>query len=280
MPKVSIIIPCYNYGRFLMETLDSVWQQTFRDYEVIIVDDGSTDTYTREVLADIEKKFPDVRIIRQENGGPAAARNMGVRQSRGDYFLPLDADDLIHPETLAICLRAIESDESIGMVYTDTQIFGNFTGTLIRPEYDFYRLLIRNYIVVSSLIRKNVWEDVGGYDVNMHGGYEDWEFYIRVGKAGYVGKLVKRPLFYYRDHGVSRNTCATEKHTDNVAYIRDKHVDLYAPEHLRTLKEIWRKKNRALYWQPMHYTRAGLMIIFLARRYGWKRVVKRVVSNE
>jgi glycosyltransferase involved in cell wall biosynthesis len=262
-----------------METLDSVWRQTFRDYEVLIVDDGSTDAYTREVLADITKRFPDVVIIHQENGGPAAARNMGVQQSRGEYFLPLDADDMIHPETLAICLSAIEADENIGMVYTDTKMFGNFSGTLIRPEYDFHRLLMRNYIVVSSLIRKKVWEEVGGYDVHMHGGYEDWEFYIRVGKAGYHGKLVKRPLFYYRDHGVSRNTWATEKHTDNVAYIREKHPDLYAPEHLRALKETWRKKNRTLYWQPMHYIRALRMLFFLIRRYGWRRGAGRVIKN-
>lgn len=279
MPKISIIIPCYNYGRYIMETLDSVWQQTFRDYEVLIVDDGSTDAYTLQILREIETRFPDVQIVRQKNGGPAKARNMGVKNARGEFFLPLDADDIIHPQMLARCFAEIQKDEKIGMVYTDTMIFGDFNGVLIRPEFDLYRLLIRNFIVVSSLIRKKAWEDVGGYDENMCGGYEDWEFYIRLSKIGYEGRLIKEPLFFYREHGMSKNKEATEKHEKNVAYIRNKHADLYAPQHLYAIEKKWHKLNRALYWQPIYYVRAIRMIIYLARRYGWKRMVRRVIKN-
>lgn len=276
MPKVSIIIPCYNYGRFIKQALDSVWQQTFRDYEVIIVDDGSTDAYTIDVLRKIENDFPQVQVIRQENGGAAKARNAGIARSLGEFILPLDADDVIDPQMIEKCLSEIEKNDQYGFVYTDTKVFGDFTGTLIRPEYDFYRLLMRNYVVVSSMIRKKAWEDVGGYDENMHGGYEDWEMYIRMGSAGYEGKLLKEALFSYREHGISKNKEATEKHALNVGYIREKHPDLYAPDHLVLLKELWRQRNKGLYFKPGHYMRLLRMAFYIVRRYGWKQCVSRM----
>ena len=91
-PKISVIIPCFNYGRFIGETVHSVLAQTFKDYEIIIIDDGSTDSYTIEALNKIEKEHPEITIIYQPNGHLSNARNNGIKAARGEFFLPLDAD--------------------------------------------------------------------------------------------------------------------------------------------------------------------------------------------
>ena len=104
MPKVSVIIPCYNAGEWIDEAVDSVLSQTYKDYEIIIVNDGSSDPLTQEKLRSYESS--SIQVIHQENKGPAAARNTGIRSARGEYILPLDADDMLVPDLFGeICLH-------------------------------------------------------------------------------------------------------------------------------------------------------------------------------
>lgn len=241
--KVSVVIPCYNYGKYLVDAVESVLGQTYDDYEIIIVDDGSNDTETIEVLDKINEVHPEILMVRQENQGVSAARNNGIKSSKGEYILILDADDKIEPEMLMKCVEEIEKDAEIGFIYTNVKYFGEYDFVLRKQEYSFYDLLLANYIVVASLFRKKAWEDVGGYDEKMKNGFEDWEFFIRMGKNGWFGRLIKEPLFCYRKHGKSVNYEAAKKHEEIISYIREKHADIYSEENLNMLKKKWNSES-------------------------------------
>lgn len=242
-PKISVIVPCFNYGRFLMEAVESVLKQTFRDFEVVIVDDGSSDPETLSVLQKIEKNHSEIQIIHQKNGGPAKARNWGIESSRGEFFLPLDADDTIEPEMLEKCFQEMIKNPKLGMVYTWVHFFGNDEAIWKSGEYNFYEFLHSNQATVSALVRKRAWEDVGGYDENMRNGYEDWEFWINLGKAGWFGKLIRESLFNYRRHGTSITSGAELKHDAIVRYIRTKHSDLFSKKSLAETRKAWKPQG-------------------------------------
>ncbi|MEX1014171.1 MAG: glycosyltransferase family A protein, partial [Candidatus Paceibacterota bacterium] len=111
---VSVIIPCYNHGAYIRDTLQSILNQTFCDYEVIIVDDGSDDQFTVEVLEEID--HPKVTVLHKENGHVSSARNYGIRHSRGEFILTLDADDQFMPEFLEKAIRVLQENSEIGSV--------------------------------------------------------------------------------------------------------------------------------------------------------------------
>lgn len=269
-PKISVIIPCFNYGEFLEDAVDSVLSQTFKDFEIIIVNDGSTDAHTLDVLEKIHKEHPEITIVHQENGHLANARNNGVRIAKGEFFLPLDADDRVHSTMLQKCYDLICKDERLGFVYTKIQLFGDVNEAWESQEYDFDALLDGNYIVATSLIRKKCWEEIGGYDESMKGGYEDWEFYIRLGIAKWYGKLIKEKLFYYRKHGVSMIDGAVEKHALNVQFIEDKYPDVYAQHQQRMI----RKDNEKLMAQKKYES------TFYARMKAWRpRYLKKSIAK-
>ncbi len=239
-PIISVIIPCFNYGRFIEEAVQSVLAQTFKDYEIIIIDDGSTDFLTMEVLTEIEKKHPGIKIIHQPNGHLSNARNNGIKVSRGEFYLPLDADDTIEPTLLEKCYAVISQEPELGYVYPYVRFFGNKDFVWENQEFNFYDLLWVNHPTLSALIRKKAWEESGGYDEDMKEGYEDWEFWIRLGKGRWFGKLLPEPLFNYRKHGESMLSGTELKHNSIVRYIRSKHKDLYEEESLRLIKMTWK----------------------------------------
>jgi GT2 family glycosyltransferase/Flp pilus assembly protein TadD len=200
-PKVSVIIPCYNYGRYLTEAVSSVIGQTFQDFEIIIVNDGSTDN-SREVAEKLIAENPRhrIRLINQENSGqPAISRNNAIRVSQGRYIICLDADDMIATNMIEECLVLLESHPEIAIAYTDRLDFDGFEGVVQAGEYDFSRLIYANHISYCALYRKEVWERVGGYRDNVKA-VEDWDFWIASGALGYYGKRIPLPLFKYRRH--------------------------------------------------------------------------------
>lgn len=239
---VSIVIPCYNSGATLGQTVASVKAQTWPNIEIIVIDDGSTDPMTCEVLA----ALVDVAVVRQPNSGLPAARNAGFRVARGEYVLPLDADDWIAPETIAVLMQAIGSAAHNGFAYCDAQLEGESSGVL-QKSYNFFEQLSLNQLPYCLLMPKRLWEEAGGYDETMRQGYEDWEFNIRLGALGYYGLRVLLPLFHYR---VSSSGMLISKsnrlHGLLWSEIQARHRALYKPF---SLFRLWRK------WadKPSHY---------------------------
>lgn len=200
-PPVSVIIPCFNYAHFLSECVESVLSQSFKDFEIIIVNDGSSDN-TKDVAEKIISAHPEAQIflINQPNSGhPGKVRNKGIHLACGQYVLCLDADDIIQPSMLEECIDLLENNPDIDIAYTDQVYFGATQSRIVPvSEYDFNKLLQGNFMGYCSLFRKKIWEEVGGFPEDI--GYEDWDFWISCGEKGHFAQRIPKPLFKYRIH--------------------------------------------------------------------------------
>lgn len=209
MSKVSIIIPCYNQGAYLEEAVDSVLAQTYQDFEIIIVDDGSTDADTVRMLENYQRS--KTRVIHTRNQGLSAARNNGIREASGEYILPLDADDKIGPGYLREAVRILDAYPDIGIVYCEAAFFGVRSDHWHLPEFSSDHLLFQNIIFCSAFFRKRDWEKVGGYNVNMIYGWEDWDFWLSLVHLGAKVYRIPKIFFYYRLREASMSHSMDEK---------------------------------------------------------------------
>jgi GT2 family glycosyltransferase len=203
MPRVSVIIPTYNSAEYISQTLDSVLAQTFQDFEILVVDDGSTDP-TQQVIS---AKFPTVRYLYQENRGVSAARNLGIRCSKGEYIAFLDSDDTISREKLKIQVQYFDSHPDVGLVYSGWEtmdINGSKTARAARPGKEgnlLKEILLREvfFTIGSTLVRRSVLDQTGFFDEALLAS-EDVDLYIRMAYAGVRFGYVDELLFQYRIH--------------------------------------------------------------------------------
>lgn len=202
MPKISVIIPTYNRAHYIRFAIRSVLNQTFSDFELIIVDDGSIDN-TRWIV----NSFKDERIIylpREVNKGPAAARNAGIKSSKGTLIAFLDDDDEGLPEKLECQVKVMEGNPEVGLVYAGYlkvddkgKIINKINTT--KKQCSFYDLIQQNPIMLGTVIvRRECFERVGLFDEDLYG-TEDWDMWIRISKH-FLFKSVNRPLTKYRVH--------------------------------------------------------------------------------
>ncbi|CAK8723165.1 PilZ domain-containing protein [Candidatus Electrothrix laxa] len=196
MPRVSVVIPCYNQGAFVDETINSVLAQTWQDFEIIVVNDGSTDPFTVNHLQQLN--FPKTRVLHTENQGLSSARNNGIREAQGEYILPLDADDRIGPTYLEQAVQLLDADPEVGIVYCKARFFGDRNSEWQLPEYSLEEMLLNNVIFCTSFFRRADWEDVGGFDPAMIYGWEDYDFWLSLIERGRQVKRIPEILFYYR----------------------------------------------------------------------------------
>lgn len=224
MPRVSIVIPCWNAGKHLAGLLDSLRSQTFQDFETILVDDGSSDPETLDAVAALP---PDITVVRQENMGLPAARNTGLRVARGEYVFPLDCDDRIEPAFLAKGVALLDARPDIDFMFTDMTLVGARSGTLERSFNRFDQLFL-NQLPYALLMRRGAWQSVGGYDETMRAGYEDWDFNLRLIQTGSTGQRLAEPLFVYRvAEGGMLLAKSARRHGELWAVIRAKHRQAY-----------------------------------------------------
>ncbi len=193
---VSVIIPCYNQGATLSETLQSVAAQTYRSFETLVVDDGSSDPHTLAVLAAIEED--GTCVLHTDNQGLASARNNGIREARGKYILPLDADDRIGASYLEKAVAVLDAHPKVGIVYCRAETFGEIQGPWEIPPYSLERMLLDNIIFCSAVFRRKDWETVGGYDPKMEFGWEDYDFWLSLIERGAEVYRIPDVLFFYR----------------------------------------------------------------------------------
>jgi glycosyltransferase involved in cell wall biosynthesis len=230
MTTVSIVIPVYDLGAYVAAAIESALGQTYPEVEVVVVDDGSTEPTTLRALAQYGAR-PRVRLLRTENQGLARARNHGIAAARGTYVVPLDADDLIAPRFVERTVSVLDRDPGVGFVYTGVEVFGEYDARWAAEPYGLDRLLTRNLVgLATALIRKSAWERVAGYDPAFRYGLEDWDFFIRVARAGWGGVAIDEPLTSYRKRsGSMLRLCeAPERRPAVIRQLVERHRDLYA----------------------------------------------------
>lgn len=237
-PAVSVVIPCYKQAEYLREAVDSVVAQTFTDWELIIVDDGSPDDTAATAEAIIaEHPGRSIRLLRKQNGGVSEARNEGIRMARGAYILPLDADDMIRPTMLEKTVGLLDSIPDIAIAYTDITHFGIVERTIQAAAFDATKIPINNQLNYCSLYRREAWERTGGYR-SIYWGYEDWDFWVGCAAAGLRATRVPEPLLLYRVKDESRDTVAVKRDGELRARIVLNYPELYQSERIAEARSL------------------------------------------
>lgn len=241
--KISVVIPCYNHGRFLTEAVTSVVNQTYKNWECIIVNDGSNDN-TSQIANDLIKIYDkqNISLIEKTNSGVIDSRNIGVEKSQGNFILFLDADDKIHPNFLKETLTVLIENPEVGFVYVDVQYFGYKTEIVQYSDFNPQQFLYSNQATVTSLFRKKIYTIVGGFKKEMEFAWEDWEFWISVYESGWQGYHLAKPYLYYRQHqtGSRQNRLEFNPvfHVVQKARIVTLHPELYSDQEVKLSTKI------------------------------------------
>lgn len=196
---VTVIIPCFNQGRFLAQCIGSLTRQTFRDWHAVIVDDASTDGET-PALCDAQRSERVTVVHLTKNQGLPGARNEAILRAKTEALLNVDADDMLEPEHLATTVPLLLGDPRCGIVYTDNRRFGARIGVMSGRPFDAKYLYARQYIWAGSMYRRSAYDRTVGYRPELRMGNEDWDFWLSVVEAGFVGRYVPKPLYLYRCH--------------------------------------------------------------------------------
>jgi len=248
---VSVIIPCYNYARFISETLQCVLVQSYTNWECIIINDGSIDN-TEEIVLQWTKKDQRFIYFSKENSGVSDTRNLGIRNSKGIYILPLDADDKISKTYIEEAVQILDSNNEITVVYSEAEFFGAQTGKWKLPDFSYDELLSRNIVFCSAIFRKEMFDKTPGYNTNMHAGLEDWDFWLTFMEHSATFYKLPKIHFYYRINENSRNQSIDADNLQSLyKQIYLNHFDLYM-SNLEAPQEIFRKlreiQNSKEYW--------------------------------
>ena len=220
-------MPCHNHGEYLGEAVGSVLGQTYENFELVIVDDGSTDENTRRHLNRYE--HPQIRLFQTTHQGLANARNTAIAAAKGKYILPLDADDMIGETYLEKAASILEANENIGIVYSKAEFFGEASGEWELPPYRFPEILFGNVIFCSALFRKRDWAAVKGYNSNMVYGWEDYDFWLSLIELGREVVRIPETLFFYRKRSNSMVRAMSRDHmVYSYAQLFKNHPQLYA----------------------------------------------------
>lgn len=262
MAKISVIIPCYNQENYISECLESVLSQTYTDYEIIVINDGSKDG-SLSIIQKYHKKYPDkIFVINQANQGVVKARNNAIQQAKGEYIYPLDGDDTIEPtclEKLYQCIRDKKGD----VVYSKVQCFGLISDEMILKSPTIWNMSLSNQVSVSALYFRSDWEKYGGYDGCMKDGLEDWEFWLNFIEDGKKFYCVQEKLLNYRILQNSRNKQVNEKKLRK--YIYKKHQKIFFVRILFTIVRFFYQKK---------ITKSGKMIVKICKiPFYWRKNV-------
>ena len=218
----SIITPYYNAGKYFEQTFNCVMNQTFPFFEWIIVDDGSTDETSIKLLNDLSKRDQRIKIFHKENGGPASARNLAIKNSSTDIIIPLDADDLIEPTFLEIEYFALKFNPDYDWAYSNSLGFQNQEYTWDRP-FDAKLLKVYNFLTYCAAVRKEILEEVGNYDEITKHYNEDWRLWLKFLSAH--KKPVKTKNFGYWYRRLDTGVLSTVRNDSEIAKLNKKLID-------------------------------------------------------
>lgn len=222
---LSVVIPCYNHGQYIQDAIDSVLSYKDQPIEIIVVDDGSTDSITIRKM--IELKEDGFHIVQQPNSGLAKARNTGISIAAGKYILPLDADNKIKADYIRKALPLLEANKC-DIVYAKPYFFGDEIKSreFETKSFNGPALLLGNYIDACAVYRKEIWIKNKGYDYNMpFQGFEDWEFWINSYFRGFKFQFVEEELYEYRilENSMISDISKVIKVDDTIDFLLKKH---------------------------------------------------------
>lgn len=252
-PRVSVVMTCFDLGAYLDEAVDSVFAQTAPDFEIVIVDDGSTDPHTRRLLDGYAR--PRTRVISTENRGLPRARNRGIAEARGEYVCALDADDVLAPTFFEKALSLLDADPGLTFVSSWLEAFGEESWQWRQERCDLPALLAECTVHGAALVRRSALLEVGGYDETMPSpGNEDWDLWLGLVARGHRGVILPELLFRYRRRAGSVSTACTrgEAHLGAVRHMLRKHALAYERhfDEVRGVKErealILERDNQAM----------------------------------
>ncbi len=243
LPSVTFVIPCFNHGAFVAKAVDSALGQVDAAVRVVVIDDGSNDGTTR--LACDRCAGDRVVVLHQENRGLPAARNRGAAESKSEFLVFLDADDWVAPRFVTKLHAALREEEAgaaasahgngranrpgvVSHVYCQERLVEKGRGIWRVPEWDPVQMMITNLHPVTTLVKRECFEAVGGFDESMRDGYEDWDLWLRFVGRGWRGLRVREPLFVWRRHSDQTMVMhAVRNHRALYARIVEKHRALY-----------------------------------------------------
>lgn len=239
-PLVSVIMPYYKGDRFIRESVDSILQQTFADFELIVVDDCSPDKPASEILKEFNQD-PRINIIRHEsNQGLANTRNTAYHNSKGEFILPIDCDDLLKPTFLERCVEEIQNRlDEIDAVFTQIEIFGAHE-EVWAPDCTMINIMAGNPVTSTILYKRNVFESVNGYRKNFKKSV-DSDFWIRALHNGCRVTRIDEPLFLYRKHDSS---ISNEDQLTEVTDLAEVNEELYKDNLVEVLKTFEARYNK------------------------------------
>lgn len=277
---VSVIMPCYNDGKYICEAIDSIREQTYKDWELIIIDDGSDDEYTINTINSIVDNR--IKVLHSNHLRPAGARNHGIGMASGNYILPLDSDDTIDKTYIEKAVKILESNSNVGVVYCLADLCGEKQGRWELPDYSFDKMLLDNIIFVTSMFYKKDWQAVGGFNTSMAAGMEDYDFWLSIMGLGREVYQIPEVLFHYRIKSVSRTTrfqddCLQVQETYRTIY--NNHKDFYS-EHQDAYAMVLRDALiEQIFLRRKYEERWSKIIEFINRHKFIGRIIKKFINE-
>lgn len=266
---VSIVTPYFNTEDFFIETFVSLQLQTFKNWEWIIVDDGSSDSDSLKRLATVSESDARVKVVRQENSGPAAARNKGFEHSKGRYVCLLDSDDMLEPTYIEKCIWFLESNPEFSFCNTYSIFFGDEQYLCTTGFERGIEHLQANSGPPISVVRREAYVDCGGFDESIKFGHEDWDFWLAMAKSGHWGYTIPEYLQWYRKRSTGRYETikkAGKVDSEFKVYIKRKYSDLkhnFPTPSLKTQLPFSSIETEATLNNSLHPNKSGRRILFL-----------------
>ena len=226
--KVSVIIPCYNQGKYVSDAINSVLAQTYKDIEIVIVNDGSTDN-SNEIIKTFADKYKNILFFDEnKNKGVINARNMAIEAASGEFILPLDADDTIEPTYIEKAVKILKENPNIGIVYCKARMFGIKNEYWDLKDFDKSNILYENCIFCTALFRRTDFFNVGKYKDYMKFGFEDYDLWLSFIEQGFDVYRIEEVLFNYRKYKEESRSDICSKNNEYVwKELVKNHIDLY-----------------------------------------------------
>jgi glycosyltransferase involved in cell wall biosynthesis len=276
--RVSVVMPCYNAARYLNDAIQSLHAQTYDNFEVLAVNDGSTDN-TGALLEHHAARDPRVRVFSQKNAGPSAARNAALRQVNGEYVCFLDADDVLLPEKIERQVRFLQEHPQVDLVYADYYTSDSqlnltaLTAVRITEDDTLEGLAMRNrFPPLAAMFRRRLMDAVGEFDESFRMA-EDWDYWIRWAKVGTLAYLPGPPTVIYRAHGAQAHHDLDRMFVAGRRVLR-KHFKS-DPARYHGALGSWYALHAKARWNNARHFKTAVFLAFAAFHSGISRVVAR-----